>query len=1191
MNAMLVEMIAVCDGMEVARQILAPGDYLIGRGEECAVRFDDSALSTQHARLQVAADGTVTAQDLGSANGTFLDDQSVSGAVPWPAGSRLRIGRTTLTFAVATDQPTIPESVYTPPSPAPISSMGSGDAAVEEGDPLARQLNLTQRQAQQLDVSHEVARGGMGAVRAVRESATHRTVAMKVMLNPDDPQDSARFITEARITAQLEHPNIVPIYDLSVDAQGQPYYTMKLVEGITLARVLQLLKEGVRETMERYPLSTLLTIFQKLCDALAFAHARGVIHRDLKPGNIMLGKYGEVLVMDWGLAKRIKEEGGRVKSIEDCATLPMSGGAREAETPGRAGDAKSPEIENPTLAATHVGAVLGTPQYMSPEQARGEIDALDARSDIFVLGLILYEILTLHRAFAGRNTAEIISKVAEFDGTLPMPTGRIPHLPGGIVPESLAAVVRKATIFEKKDRYATVADLQRDIEAYQNGFATSAENAGIGRQIRLLVQRHKGVFSTVAAAWLVITALVVWFIVNLHASEQEAKRAAHRALYEKEVARRAFARAQITTADEAFRRSDVAAMVVALDACPPDLRDQSWQYLSAKRDASLGEFKIAGFEAPVGIRALPGRARQFLLANDQGELTIVDVGNRKRVRTIKTGRGGIKALAVSGDGRQLAVGRNMPAQVEIYDLGNGARVKTMALPGDVIHQCTLSRDGSQLAAILRTSNEKMDLFLFDAHTGAMRWKRGGQFGSVAIHPDGDRLMVAGNVRSKMFLLLRAQDGSEISKLSAFVISQGLSPDGKTIGLGTQTGDLLLLDSTTGMEVQHGKLHSNALRALAWTPDGYLLTMGSEGRVRDGRWVFKLWNAEELTPVASLFGLKSGSPSIWHFNADSGHLLTEDNPPRLWRIPVGRELVKLPQTTDQGWSGCFLSDTALLARKAQGLTRYDLSTRGQATELPSNYPINFSMSASHWQTGQFALAKNFGPEPFGLKIMGSRAGALVETLNKPVLGRIHSLDFDAPGEHLAAVFQAGGVLVYAVKTGEMQLKVPGKYEHAVFAGGAGNLVALNARTLKADQVENDLVLLDGASGKTLATVTNPFRVNALAASPGRAIVATGGTDQAVHIYDAATLQERISFRAHDSEIGAVAFHPTAPIVATASKDGAVKLWDYRSGKMLDYFLGLGGNPTTLAFSPNGKLLLADGMERTTRIYDVSGVKAP
>jgi WD40 repeat protein/tRNA A-37 threonylcarbamoyl transferase component Bud32 len=1173
MNAVLIELIATNHGAEVARQVLPPGEYLIGRGEDCAVQIDDGSISEHHARVEVG-DGGVTVEDLGSASGTFLNEDPISGVTAWPSGTPLRIGAITLTFGIGEDLPTIPESLYTPPSPAPISSMKSANAAAGEGtEQLRRQLRLTQRQAQQIDVGRELARGGMGAVRSARESATHRTVAVKVMLHPDNPQDAVRFITEARITAQLEHPNIVPVYDLGLDANGKPFYSMKLVEGITLLRVLQLHKEGVKETVDRYPLATLLTIFQKLCDALAFAHARGVIHRDLKPANIMLGKYGEVLVMDWGLAKVVGTK--HTSDAPDADTLPL----------GPSGEHSGSE------AHTLAGAILGTPQYMSPEQARGEIDELDARSDIFVLGLILYEILTLDRAFTGNRTNEILARIAGFTGPLPMAQTRIKHLPGGAVPESLAAIVHKATAAEKDERYASVTDLQRDIEAYQNGFATSAEKAGIGRQLALLVGRHKGVFSTLAVAWVIITALAVWFIINLHASEQAARRSAQRALLEKEVAQRAFAQSQITTADEAFRRADVAAMALALDACPPNLRNQTWQYLSAKRDSSLGDFKLAGFEAPVGIATIPGKAAEFALANDKGEIAIANVATGRAIKTIKTGRPGIKALAISGDGRKMLVGRNSPAQVELYDLGNGARQKTLALGGDIIHQCTLSRDGSLLAVILGVPNEKMELQLIDLRTEVARWKRTGQFGSVIIHPDGDRVLVAGTPRARYFMMVKAQDNTEISKLSAPIYAQALSPDGKTIALGTQTGDALILDSVTGAENQRGKLHSAALRALAWTPDGYLLTMGSEGKPRDGRWVLKLWNAAELTPVASFFGLKSGQPSLWRFNAESGHLLTEDSPPRLWRIPVGRELVKLTQTTDLGWSGCFVSDTVLLARKASVLTRYDVTSPAKIAEMPPSFPLNFTMGASHWPTGLFAVAKNTGPEPFGLKILGNRGVALVEKLNRPVLGRIQSLDFDAPGEHLVAVFQGGGLIVYSVDKGDLLLKVLGKFEHAVFAGGDRNLVALNAATLKADEVENNLVLIDGKSGKNLATVTNRYRVNALAASPGRAIVATGGTDQAVHIYDAATLQERIAFRAHDSEISALAFHPTAPILATASPDGSVKLWDYRSAKLLDYFLGLNGPPTTLAFSPNGRLLLVDGRERTTRIYDVSGVKAP
>ena len=272
------------------------------------------------------------------------------------------------------------------------------------------------RQAQRIEVGHEVARGGMGAVRTAHESATRRTVAMKVMLEPDSPEHGVRFISEARITARLEHPNIVPIYELGIDEHGQPFYTMKMVEGITLMRVLQLLKEGVAETVERYPLATLLTIFQKLCDALAFAHARGVIHRDLKPANIMLGKYGEVLVMDWGLAK--------ILGTPDQQPSPDASTVEESPL-------RDPEFSEQETFNTHAGAILGTPQYMSPEQARGEIADLDVRSDIFVLGTILHEILTLERAFLGRNHTEIIARVAEYRGTpLPQPLGRLPIFPG-----------------------------------------------------------------------------------------------------------------------------------------------------------------------------------------------------------------------------------------------------------------------------------------------------------------------------------------------------------------------------------------------------------------------------------------------------------------------------------------------------------------------------------------------------------------------------------------------------------------------------------------------------------------------------------------------------------------------------------------------------------------------------------------
>jgi serine/threonine-protein kinase len=264
----------------------------------------------------------------------------------------------------------------------------------------------------------EIAHGGMGAVLRGRDSDIGRDLAVKVLLesHKDKPDLVRRFIEEAQIGGQLQHPGVVPIYDIGAFSDRRPFFTMKLVKGRTLAALLgergrvsasssslrttpRADATGLASSGASGPAADLprfLSIFEQVCQTMAYAHTRGVIHRDLKPSNIMVGSFGEVQVMDWGLAK----------------VLPR-GGVVDDASPGKEHDHETVVATDRTGSGTELsqaGSVLGTPAYMAPEQARGEIDRLDERADVFALGSILCEILTGEPAFTGRSSSEILRK-------------------------------------------------------------------------------------------------------------------------------------------------------------------------------------------------------------------------------------------------------------------------------------------------------------------------------------------------------------------------------------------------------------------------------------------------------------------------------------------------------------------------------------------------------------------------------------------------------------------------------------------------------------------------------------------------------------------------------------------------------------------------------------------------------------
>ena len=431
---------------------------------------------------------------------------------------------------------------------------------------------------QRYEVLREHARGGMGRVLIALDKSVGREVALKELLPPapakggspftphsDPNQAAARFLREARVTGRLEHPNIVPVYEIGQRPDGSPFYTMKFVKGQSLAHKLESISKsglGVAEKLRQR--LGLLDSFVDACQAVAYAHARGVIHRDIKPGNIMLGDFGETLLLDWGLAK-----------IHGSADIPSS---------------DSGETD---AGKTQAGAVMGTPVYMAPEQAEGDTAHVNERSDVYGLGAVLYEIVAGCPPYTGATSREILSRVIK-----EAPRDAVSVDP--LAPKELAAIAARAMARSPSDRFASASELGSQVQAFRDGKMVTAYSYSTSEVLRRFLTRHRTSVIIGLIALLVALALGAWSFARVSQERNDAVLARGEAESERNLALSARKDAESSRADaqreaqlareaeRAAQRSRADAFVRKGDALA---EARHWDEARASYEAGLAELR------------------------------------------------------------------------------------------------------------------------------------------------------------------------------------------------------------------------------------------------------------------------------------------------------------------------------------------------------------------------------------------------------------------------------------------------------------------------------------------------------------------------------------------------------------------------------------------------------------------------
>ncbi len=988
------------------------------------------------------------------------------------------------------------------------------------------------------------------------------------------------------MTGGLEHPGIVPVYGLGTYRDGRPYYAMRFVRGHSLREAIQ--QFHADESVSGHPgrrsleLRKLLRRFTDVCNAIEYAHSRGVLHRDIKPANVILGKHGETLVVDWGLAKAMGKSD-------------PSGGERTFMPSPASGSFE-------TLA----GSALGTPAYMSPEQAEGDLERVGPRSDVYCLGATLYCLLTGKPPFAG-EPADVLRAVLKGEFRPPRALGRR-------VARALDAVCLKAMSLQPEDRYGSPRAMAEDVERWLADEPVLASRESAPARLARWGSHHKPV--VVGAAAVVLTMLVglsgtvVLLDQEQHKTETQRRRAEKQrgfaiatsaeAMEKAESLRRRDAISLVNLAHLEYLDDNVALADQLLDHCPPDLRDWEWTYARRLGHSELKTFVASSLGkdvwcvafSPDGALVAAGTGPWFQVGDSQtAEVTVRSIKTGAEVFRVRGLTGAVQAVSFSPDGRQLAVargfaGKETGAVLAVYDVETRRQAWHAAERGVSILSLAYSPDGQAIATGCGGFNNYSAIGFARLRTASDGRELGepipggpGGVLCVAFSPDGRQLAYSSRdiVEIRDLSSPRRPLVHQLRKHSNFVYAVAFSPDGKRVATGGWDQTIWLWDRQSGAPLEALTGHRGFVRGLAFSPEGTQLVSGSEDNS------VRRWDLTGAGENAAFHGHTAFVHCV-AFSPDgvlcaSG---SQDGTVKLW--PIDAPDFQVTFRNSRGWVGtlAFSPDGRRVASAHDGNVRiWDPRTGEEFRRLPGPRGL----------LGRIGLA--FSPD--GSILAASGIGATVnlwDTSRWTVRGILHGhpapvvdADFSRDGARLGVACENGTIQVWDPARSRALWSVMGH------AGGASAVAfAPDGRSIASGGADRTIRIWDVNDGRERAALTgHATGVRDVAFSPnGSSIASTGGAYYApnaaeVKIWDLFSGQPPANLQGHTSLVTAVVFFPDGRRIATSSDDRTIKVWDVATREDVFTLRGHTSGVVSLAISPNGRQLVSGSIDYTARTW--------